>query len=171
MLEEIRLHGENKELKDEVVALSRKWGIVTPYTSYLIIEDEESRGVPVARQSMGKRIASRNDNSVRTIKSQNGSAEGQFQRNLEKQSFRGFADSDSGSDAVAAARAGEQLKKATQSKAFKNAYKESQYGNQISFEQQATRTIAGKTFFQNEGSWIDSLVPEQKERVATTLLV
>lgn len=169
LLEEIRLHGENKELKDEVVALSRKWGIVTPYTSYLIIEDEESRGVPVARQSMGKRIASRNDNSVRTIKSQNGSAEGQFQRNLEKQSFRGFADSDSGSDAVAAARAGEQLKKATQSKAFKNAYKESQYGNQISFEQQATRTIAGKTFFQNEGSWIDSLVPEQKERVAKRL--
>ena len=169
LLEEIRLHGENKELKDEVVALSRKWGIVTPYTSYLIIEDEESRGVPVARQSMGKRIASRNANSVRTIKSQNGSAEGQFQRNLEKQSFRGFADSDSGSDAVAAARAGEQLKKATQSKAFKNAYKESQYGNQISFEQQATRTIAGKTFFQNEGSWIDSLVPEQKERVAKRL--
>lgn len=169
LLEEIRLHGENKELKDEVVALSRKWGIVTPYTSYLIIEDEESRGIPVARQSMGKRIASRNANSVRTIKSQNGSAEGQFQRNLEKQRFRGFADSDSGSGAVAAARASEQLKKATQSKAFKDAYKESQYGNQISFEQQATRTIAGKTFFQNEGSWIDSLVPEQKERVAKRL--
>ena len=169
LLEEIRLHGENKELKDEVVALSRKWGIVTPYTSYLIIEDEESRGVPVARQSMGKRIASRNANSVRTIKSQDGSAEGQFQRNLEKQRFRGFADSDSGSGAVAAARASEQLKKATQSKAFKDAYKESQYGNQISFEQQATRTIAGKTFFQNEGSWIDSLVPEQKERVAKRL--
>jgi len=169
LLEEIRLHGENKELKDEVVALSRKWGIVTPYTSYLIIEDEESRGIPVARQSMGKRIASRNANSVRTIKSQNGSAEGQFQRNLEKQRFRGFAESDSGSGAVAAARASEQLKKATQSKAFKDAYKESQYGNQISFEQQATRTIAGKTFFQNEGSWIDSLVPEQKERVAKRL--
>ncbi|MEE3176083.1 MAG: VIT domain-containing protein [Verrucomicrobiota bacterium] len=169
LLEEIRLHGENKELKDEVVALSRKWGIVTPYTSYLIIEDEESRGIPVARQSMGKRIASRNANSVRTIKSQNGSAEGQFQRNLEKQRFRGFADSDSGSGAVAAARASEQLKKATQSKAFKDAYKESQYGNQISFEQQATRTIAGKTFFQNEGFWIDSLVPEQKERVAKRL--
>ena len=169
LLEEIRLHGENKELKDEVVALSRKWGIVTPYTSYLIIEDEESRGIPVARQSMGKRIASRNANSVRTIKSQNGSAEGQFQRNLEKQSFRGFAESDSGSGAVAAARASEQLKKATQSKAFKDAYKESQYGNQISFEQQATRTIAGKTFFQNEGFWIDSLVPEQKERVAKRL--
>ena len=70
---------------------------------------------------------------------------------------------------MAAARASEQLKKATQSKAFKDAYKESQYGNQISFEQQATRTIAGKTFFQNEGSWIDSLVPEQKERVAKRL--
>jgi Ca-activated chloride channel family protein len=41
MLEEIRLRGENEELKNEIVALSRKYGIITPYTSYLILEDEE----------------------------------------------------------------------------------------------------------------------------------
>ena len=169
LLEEIRLHGENKELRDEIVALSRKWGIVTPYTSYLIIEDEESRGVPVARQSMGNRIALSlpSSNSARPVKPQTiSSAESPklFLKDIEKQSFRGFSESDSGSDAVAAARASEQLKKATQSRAFKAAYKESQYGNQISFAQQATRTIAGKTFFQNEGFWIDSLVPEQKQQ-------
>jgi len=174
LLEEIRLHGENKELKDEVVALSRKWGIVTPYTSYLIIEDEESRGVPIARQSMGNRIALSlpGSNSPIPIKPQNiSSAESQqlFLKDIEKKSFRGFSESDSGSDAVAAARTSEQLKKATQSRAFKAAYKESQYGNQISFAQQATRTIAGKTFFQNEGFWIDSLVPEQKKQSAKRL--
>jgi len=38
LLEEIRLHGENKELKDEVVRLSKEHGIVTPYTSYLVEE-------------------------------------------------------------------------------------------------------------------------------------
>jgi len=40
LLEEIRLHGEEKELKDEVERLSKEYGIPTPYTSYLIVEDE-----------------------------------------------------------------------------------------------------------------------------------
>ena len=39
LLDQIRLHGENQELKKEVVLLARKYGIVTPYTSYLVIED------------------------------------------------------------------------------------------------------------------------------------
>jgi len=37
------LNGENKELVDEVTQLAREHGIVTPYTSYLIMEDEEIR--------------------------------------------------------------------------------------------------------------------------------
>ncbi len=39
LLDEIRLHGETPELKDAVVALGKKFGIVTPYTSYLVVED------------------------------------------------------------------------------------------------------------------------------------
>jgi Ca-activated chloride channel family protein len=39
LLEEIRLRGERAELKDEIVALGKKYGIVTPYTSYLVVED------------------------------------------------------------------------------------------------------------------------------------
>ncbi|MCH9032944.1 MAG: VWA domain-containing protein [Planctomycetes bacterium] len=38
LLDEMRLHGENKELKDTVVALAIKYGIVTPYTAYLVTE-------------------------------------------------------------------------------------------------------------------------------------
>ena len=45
LLDEIRLHGENAELRDEVTELARKYGIVTPYTAYLIVEDEARRGV------------------------------------------------------------------------------------------------------------------------------
>ncbi len=52
ILDEIRLHGESKELKDEVTELARRWGIVTPYTAMLIIEDEKARGVPVATRSL-----------------------------------------------------------------------------------------------------------------------
>ncbi len=51
LLDEIRLRGENKELRDEIVELARHYAIVTPYTSYLIVEDEARRGVPVAARS------------------------------------------------------------------------------------------------------------------------
>ncbi len=40
LLEEIRLHGENKELIEEVKKLGLKFGIVTPYTSFLVTEKE-----------------------------------------------------------------------------------------------------------------------------------
>lgn len=52
LLDEIRKNGETAELKDEVVKLSRAHGIVTPYTAYLILEDEQRRGVPVAVRTM-----------------------------------------------------------------------------------------------------------------------
>ncbi|MDP7131496.1 MAG: VIT domain-containing protein, partial [Planctomycetota bacterium] len=42
LLDEIRLKGENKELVSEVTALGKEFGIVTPYTSYLIVEDEKA---------------------------------------------------------------------------------------------------------------------------------
>jgi Ca-activated chloride channel family protein len=40
LLDEIRLNGEKEELKDQVVDLAKRYGIVTPYTSYLVLEDE-----------------------------------------------------------------------------------------------------------------------------------
>ncbi len=43
LLDEIRLHGENDELVDSVTTLAKEYGIVTPYTSYLIVEDQPLR--------------------------------------------------------------------------------------------------------------------------------
>lgn len=40
LLEAIRLHGENEELKEEVITLAKEFGLVTPYTSYLVQEEE-----------------------------------------------------------------------------------------------------------------------------------
>jgi len=40
LLDQIRLHGESDELKTEVIALASKHGIVTPYTSALVLEDD-----------------------------------------------------------------------------------------------------------------------------------
>ncbi len=48
LLQQIRLYGENQELIDSIVTLSVRYGIITPYTSFLIREDdiftEEGRG-------------------------------------------------------------------------------------------------------------------------------
>ena len=38
LLDQIRLNGESKELRDEIVELGTRYGIVTPYTSYLVLE-------------------------------------------------------------------------------------------------------------------------------------
>ena len=44
LLDEIRLHGENKELIAEVTRLGKLHGIITPYTSFLVVEE----GAPVS---------------------------------------------------------------------------------------------------------------------------
>ncbi|MDH7487021.1 MAG: VIT domain-containing protein [Anaerolineae bacterium] len=44
LLDQIRLHGKDPELVDEVVSLSLRYGIATPYTSFLV---EEPQAVPV----------------------------------------------------------------------------------------------------------------------------
>ena len=38
LLEQMRLNGEDKESKDEVIRLATRYGILTPYTSYLVLE-------------------------------------------------------------------------------------------------------------------------------------
>jgi hypothetical protein len=54
LVEEIRNNGETKELRDEVVELGTRYGIVTPYTSYLATDGtfemnaRDSRGMVVA---------------------------------------------------------------------------------------------------------------------------
>jgi hypothetical protein len=51
LLDEIRLHGETKELVDDVIRLSKEYGIQTPYTSQLILEDDRrlGRGEPLRK--------------------------------------------------------------------------------------------------------------------------
>ncbi len=40
LLEQIRTNGEQRELRDEIVELGTRYGIVTPYTSYLAVESQ-----------------------------------------------------------------------------------------------------------------------------------
>ncbi len=52
LMEEMRRHGENEELKSEVVRLSKQHGIMTPYTAFLAAP-EEVRASDVLRPQTG----------------------------------------------------------------------------------------------------------------------
>jgi Ca-activated chloride channel family protein len=51
LLEQMRLMGTNRELVDEVVALSTRYGIVTPYTSFFVDERIDVTGAEGRRQA------------------------------------------------------------------------------------------------------------------------
>src|SRR5699024_7323024 len=46
LIEQIRLNGETKELRDEVTDLGTRYGIVTPYTSYLATDGTLNAAAP-----------------------------------------------------------------------------------------------------------------------------
>jgi Ca-activated chloride channel homolog len=50
LMEQVRANGEQKELRDEIVDLGTRYGIVTPYTSYLALEPNAQ---PDASRSSG----------------------------------------------------------------------------------------------------------------------
>ena len=50
LLDQIRLYGEKKELVDTVIALSKRYGIITPYTSFLV------EGKPLSADQMAHKL-------------------------------------------------------------------------------------------------------------------
>jgi len=50
LLDQIRLYGEKKELVDTVIALSKRYGIITPYTSFLV------EGKPLSAEQMAQKL-------------------------------------------------------------------------------------------------------------------
>ena len=52
LMEDLRLHGNNPEIVNELVALATRHGIVTPYTSQLVVENENQVRPPNTPQPM-----------------------------------------------------------------------------------------------------------------------
>ncbi len=79
LLDEIRLRGENAELKDEVIRLSKEHGIMTPYTSYLVLEDDKAYAQHgIDRGQMGAGGEKRGPYSGRAKMGMGGAAMGGF---------------------------------------------------------------------------------------------
>jgi Ca-activated chloride channel family protein len=151
LLDEIRVRGETAELRDETTGLARKYGIVTPYTAYLIVEDEDRRRVPMADRSM-----------------QSMSADEPTRGEVAK-AWSAFKDKKEGEDGVANARSQNAFKFAQQAPAsIASGSAESLRGfaaaapvatpaaARLSQYTQQSRFVNGRAFFQNGNQWIDS---------------
>jgi Ca-activated chloride channel family protein len=165
LLDEIRLRGENSELRDEVTELARKYSIVTPYTAYLIMEDEGRRNVPEQSRSF--------QNFERDHAARDEASKSWYSFKSENSGEKALADARNGSvlrlaESPAAAAAGSavesrralgllQANAATSAEPFADSKSRLvQYAQQSQF-------VAGKTFFQNDKRWIDSDVQKHSE--------
>ncbi len=52
LLDQIRLNGESDEVIQEITQISKAWGVITPYTSYLILEDDAEAVASGRRDAM-----------------------------------------------------------------------------------------------------------------------
>src|SRR3954462_6324003 len=152
LLDEIRIHGETAELRDETTELAQKYGIVTPYTAYLIVEDEDRRRVPVASRSLQEMTA---DNAVRFDMAK---------------AWDGFKDKKEGEDGVANARSQNAFKYAAQAPAaIAGGASESLRGvvaaappsatdrsARVAQYTQQSRFVNGRAFYQNGKEWVDT---------------
>jgi Ca-activated chloride channel family protein len=173
LLDEIRLRGESKELKDEVTELARKFNIVTPYTAFLILEDEGRRGLAqdvrtlnargaeereqlsfgydsLKRDRSGSLAVSGARSALRLKSAEAPAAALEADRN---EGFLGLAMSAPAPAAgrpYAAAAAGQSM---AASKPIAQAAREraDDYARQ-------SRYVGGRTFYLNESQWVDSEV-------------
>jgi Ca-activated chloride channel family protein len=157
LLDEIRLHGESSELTDEVTRLSRDFGIVTPYTAYLVVEDEARRNVPVNLRSYQEMAQDRE--AMLSVKSRLDSV----RQEAASEASRGGVDAVENSKTIqglmavtnvpqAAPQAGLGKKDAPAMTGGVGGYRAAQQQNYA----QQVRRVGGRTFYQNGTVWTDS---------------
>jgi len=163
LLDEIRLHGESGELRDEATRLAREFGIVTPYTAYLIMEDESRRNVPVAlrnfqemeRDRAPREVAAKSFASVRAeaaderLRSGAGAV-------FNAKAVQGLRYSWNEQQASVGAGLDKTVAAAPAGGSAPAGYRSAQ-----NYSQQA-RVMNGRAFYQNGNQWIDSTAQGRK---------
>jgi len=145
LLDQMRLYGENEKLKEEIIMLARMHGIITPYTSLLILEDEDARTarneLDAEHQTLGN-IAKRSEE----IKDKSAEEYGKLKEN-------------SGFDSVQASEELQQLNKAGNSMHTKEGITRLNFqdrdGTYQSMEAQI-KNVQGRAFYNSGENWIDS---------------
>jgi Ca-activated chloride channel family protein len=146
LMEQIRSNGEQQELRDEIVDLGTRYGIVTPYTSYLAVETSNS--------ATDVTVDQRNIQSLPI----NGRAASRPANRSPQITFSG------GADAAAQAPVQKEAAKATTGAVAVRQSKrdrEQQETIRITTEDNDTpasvvRSVGNKTFYLRDGVWTDA---------------
>ena len=149
LLDQIRLNGEDKELVDEITQLARENGIVTPYTSYLIMEDEEIR---IRRNELVD-----NFQTLPPAPELKREVEGDFDAMKLKSGERSVTASE---EVQGLNRAGNYYE--TKQGSGRMNYKD-ENGNEVNLSQQV-RNIQGRAIYQSDKFWVDSELQNQKAK-------
>jgi hypothetical protein len=156
LLDEMRMHGESAELKDEVVRLARAFGIVTPYTAYLVVEDEERRSVPVdlrSFQEMEKDLHAMDSARTRldSVRKEASSEEDRAGATAVENSraLHGLMSASTVPPAAPAAGLGKTSTGVTGAAGGYRASQERNYAQQV-------RVVGGRAFYQNGTVWTDA---------------
>ncbi|MGH9766369.1 MAG: VIT and vWA domain-containing protein [Blastocatellia bacterium] len=144
LLDQIRLNGESKELRDEIVELGTRYGIVTPYTSSLVLEPERRM---VAGRSGG--LSNLGGFGPPPRPASNASA---------SKSPQEAPKPVAGEEAVAFSKSKEALRRAD---------KVASNSSELSSNQ--VRQVAGKTFYLRDGVWTDSEFKAEAKLPVVTL--
>lgn len=141
LLDQIRLHGSDRELVDEATRLAKRYGIVTPYTSYLILEDESrpAQGPPPRRLS------------------KIGPGEAEHARGELRNKFHAFMRDDSGYSGIGASKSASAMKMANSApSAVADADRAARLDGSESETMQISRFIRGRTFYFTGEEWVDA---------------
>ena len=145
LLDEIRLRGENKEVKEEIVKLAKEYGILTPYTSWLVLEDFRTQAQAPRQPGALPPAPSAPVDAI----GRGGSAV----ENEAKKESAGYAQP-SGQPSVSASEKAKDMK---DGKYDKNNEK----GGLGDVVREAVRQISDKTFYLSNGIWYDSKYQEK----------
>ena len=182
LLEQIRLSGESKELTDEVIRLSKLHGIITPYTSYLIIEENEiarrlgrPRAEPAATAAPAEALLGGRPGGAGASRARQRAAE--EKRGFDAAKGRGavkksrsiarLKDARTGSAADAdGAEFLEELDRAAAGAEATNGERGSGSSGVAAVDR--IRRVAGKTFYLQKTRWVDAALTALKTGTPTT---
>lgn len=160
LLDQIRLNGEAKEIIEEIAILAKKYGIITPYTSFLIVEDE------IAQVQRGR--LDKDDQILNKIIRQQDSKLAEEN----KKEYFSFKDKE-GKSSVRSSTEIQNLNKASN-------YQETlqgdsrlkiadENGEQINLSG-IIKNIQGRSFYQTQNIWVDTKIQELKAKKSNQIL-
>ncbi len=154
LLDEIRLHGENKELVDTIVQLAIRHGIITPYTAYLVHEQQQ-----LVTQAGGQRHVL---DRMLERQARRGGGRGRLSLGgVFRERRRAPTGLPAVQDSVEANALGQAVDQSIGPMALNDELAEERRDGRPG---EAVRQVASRTFYYEKGRWIDG---EYKEGTAT----